>query len=151
MEIELERLDQALSEPENMKSAELWAEEVAARSFPDEEREWSEDKVEGRVTKLLTGYQISIKGDERRGYVVLRAENLSTGQEDKWSSLKKYIPSALDKACASLNKSGWKVTERSGGSYSLNVLAEISVDVLQTNAVDACVGVANCISGLKLK
>jgi len=110
--LELSRLLDALSDPSSVRSAELWAEELAARAcsrFTKETYGWNTDTLTAGVA-LQRGVMIELLGDESNHDVVLSVDwRVKEGQDR--SGIEKYLPGKCQRAEDALKKHGWIVTQ----------------------------------------
>lgn len=120
---ELSRLISAFKYPENVVSAELIAEELAARAM--QRYEWIPDELAARST-FPTGLQLLLNGDESTQKVELWVKWLHDSKNPH-SKVKKWVPAANDKAKSVLRQAGWSVTESTNtSSYEVAIVAEAS-------------------------
>ena len=136
---ELGRLRAALASPERVVSAELLAEEIAARCGRD--YKW-DDETATATMQLPSGLTIRIAGDESDRLVLLRLNWSSSGQEER-KQVGKWLAPATERCVGLLTKSGWRIRTR-------NVQAPRSValeaTLLTTSAASSLSSVAEIIS-----
>ena len=141
---ELERLREALTKPQTVESAELLAEELAARSF-DQPYKWSSDEFAARID-LPTGLSVAIRGDERRKVVEARVEWMRTDPSSHYSKVTKWLPRASEQAYSILSKARWKVCPGAKAGYTGGTTATIETRALRadistsTEAIRAAMG-----------
>ena len=105
---ELERLDDAFLDPTKVVSAELLAEEIAARS--DRIYEWNDDLATA-VIQLVSGLVIRITGNESDRLVVINLNWSSSGTQER-KQVGKWLTPATDRCMKMLWASGWQVITR---------------------------------------
>ena len=101
---ELERLRATLSGPEKIVSAELLAEEIAARS--GRHYRWDDDRSTA-LMELPSGTTVRIMGNESERAVVLTLNWASSGQHER-KQVGKWMAPATERCCALLKRAGWK-------------------------------------------
>ena len=102
---ELERLYDSLQDPLEVISAELLAEEIAARSNRD--YEWDDDRATA-VVRLVSGSVIKITGNESDRVVVINLAWSRSGKEEH-RQVGKWMAPAVDRCVKALKGSGWKI------------------------------------------
>ena len=105
---ELGRLRAALVSPRTVASAELLAEEIAARCGID--YEWN-DEAAAAIMQLPSGLTIRIAGDESDRLVLLRLNWSSSGQQER-KQVGKWLAPATERCVGLLRKSGWRIRAR---------------------------------------
>ena len=86
-----------------MNSAELVAEEIAARVDPS--YDWSPDFL--RATRVFpSGTKFEIEGDEIEGEILIRLSWMNNGDRD-WRDVSKWMKGAVEKSLATLKRSLW--------------------------------------------
>jgi serine/threonine protein kinase len=120
---ELKRLLDALRRPTDVSSAELVAEEIAARSGIDK-YDW-DDKQLSIVSDFGTGLVVTISGDESGQEVVLKLERRSTESTNR-NKLGELITRAKNNVEGVLASAGWAV-RHTVGQGMLTTTATISV------------------------
>ena len=113
---ELGRLRAALVSPEEVVSAELLAEEIAARCGKD--YKW-DDATATAIMQLPSGLTVGITGVESDRRVLLRLNWSSSGQQER-KQVGKWLAPATERCVALLKKSGWRILTK-------NVQAPLSV------------------------
>lgn len=108
---ELDRLKCALEDPGRVRSAELIAEELFARSigFP---YAWDDHRL-AAVNEYPTGLSVRVIGDEAKREVGIEIvwQQIGTFQYD---SISKWVPGAVGQVRSLLTKDGWQLTSQSG-------------------------------------
>ena len=102
---ELERLGNAFLDPAKVVSAELLAEEIAARS--DRIYEWNDDQTTA-VVQLVSGAVIRITGNESDRVVVVNL-NWSRSGKQEHKRVGKWMAPAADRCVKELKASGWQI------------------------------------------
>ena len=102
---ELERLGNAFLDPAKVVSAELLAEEIAARS--DRIYEWNDDQTTA-VVQLVSGAVIRITGNESDRVVVVNLNWSRSGQQEH-KRVGKWMAPAADRCVKELKASGWQI------------------------------------------
>ena len=105
---ELERLRATLSGPERIVSAELLAEEIAARS--GRQYYWDDDRSTA-LMELPSGTAVRIMGNESERAVVLALDWSNSGQHER-KQVGKWMLPAAERCCDLLRKAGWKKVAR---------------------------------------
>ena len=105
---ELRRLCDAHTSPDDVSSAELLAEEIAARC--GREYEWDSNSATA-IMRLASGLQVSIAGDETGRQVVSSLGWESSGQEER-KKVGKWMKAAAQRCDALFRKAGWQVRVR---------------------------------------
>ena len=108
IESELGRLLQAVLSPASVRSAELLAEEVAARCSFTKEYEWNADSLSA-IKDQPSGLRLEVQGDETRRRLIVSMNSGDPGVQAK--KLGKWIKPALGNARAILQSHGWKIEE----------------------------------------
>ena len=106
---EVERLNAAFLDPTAVASAELLAEEMAARSR--REYEWDDDRGTATID-LASGLVIRIAGDESGRVVAVNFNWSSTGEHDR-KRVGKWMTGATERCVAALKRAGWRVKTKS--------------------------------------
>jgi eukaryotic-like serine/threonine-protein kinase len=139
---ELSRLREATLDPDSVRSAELWAEELIAHAVGDE-YEWNPDTLEA-THQTPTGWSTTTKGDEASGEVILSSSWLHKGQQNR-REVAHYVKTAVEKATALLKKSGWQIRSSNYESQSLLIVATLPVEGLSAICEKASKGLAQHI------
>ena len=105
---ELERLGHAFLNPTKVVSAELLAEEIAARS--GRTYEWNDDLVMA-VFQLVSGSVITITGNESDRCVVISLNWSSSGKQER-KHVGKWMVPATERCVKRLRASGWRIRTR---------------------------------------
>jgi len=128
---ELQRLHDAEKKPTQVESAELLAEEIAARSDFPNNYQWDPDSLKA-FTVLASGATVSVRGLEVDRKISVEMRWAETGLEDR-RRVRKWIPKACDQASSLLRKAGWKVRIDRASDW-LAVEGEIDVKVARSNS-----------------
>ena len=102
---ELGRLFDAFRNPAEVVSAELLAEEIAARS--DRVHEWDDERATG-VVELVSGAIIKINGNESDRLVVVHL-NWSRSGKQEHKKVGKWMAPAADRCVKILKTAGWQI------------------------------------------
>ena len=121
---ELERLSDAFVDPTEVVSAELLAEEIAARS--GRIYEWNDDLATA-VVQLISGLVIRITGNESDRLVVVNLNWSSSGKQER-KQVGKWMTPAMDRSVKVLKASGWRIRIRNIQRLQSMVL-EATLDV----------------------
>ncbi len=149
IERELERLLVATTQPDQVQAAELWADELAARSWGIENYKWSHDGLLARKV-FANGVGITLRGDENARTVFLESSWSSAG-EDNWRNVGKFLQSAAERSVSILKSGAWQEVRKERGEKSLRIEAKIPVNVLQSGRMsDASRGVSDLANALSL-
>jgi hypothetical protein len=149
METELKRLQDAVEWPMRVRSAELLAEELAARSTIMEGYEWDENWCRATVA-LPGGIGLSIRGDDPRGRVRLTLSRLETGVEE-WKRRGKFVVPAAKVAVDKLQSARWKVAPPQIDRETVHVEADVDVDWASNNLDTLVGGFDDACSGLRFQ
>jgi eukaryotic-like serine/threonine-protein kinase len=126
----LKQMQAAIGGPSNVLSAELFAEEIFARSNEGARiYTWDVDRLAGAF-EIRTGFRVEIRGDESLKEVCFVCEWMNTGDR-QFESVRKYIGPATDSVEAALRAGGWVITFRDTVSSSVRITACISVAKLR--------------------
>ena len=127
---ELQRLRDAVLNPNSLRSAELVAEEIAARCEFSPEYEWDSDQLSA-VAEAASGVMLKIRGDESERSVFISISWGLPGVQGR-RHLAKWVEPATVKSCDILSSSGWRI-ENSRTNYAhIDITASISVqDILR--------------------
>lgn len=101
---ELCRMREAELDPASVQSAELWAEELAARAFSRRYR-WDSDTY--TACHEISGIKVEVVGNELTQTVSVRFAWLRVGGEHH-QQVRKWLPKAQDKIDAIFRRSGWR-------------------------------------------
>ncbi len=130
IEIELDRLCEALLLPDKVQSAELWAEEITRRAFPDKDYDWNPDKFEAKFN-FPNSLSVSIIGNEIYRNVTSEFGWAFSGDSER-RTLDKYLPKIRDQIKSILRKCGWQVDD-SASQRSWWLKATVDVEKLKEN------------------
>jgi serine/threonine protein kinase len=134
IERELQRLHETVNNSATVNSAELWSEEIAARSDIARSYTWDQDALTA-TARLASGIEISLRGRETVRLVELRIGWSSFGAEDR-KKLGRYIGKAADQAAAALRRGGWDVDTPDTTAQSLFVSARVQIEQLRGPSAD---------------
>jgi hypothetical protein len=121
---ELERLYDAVDDPDSVSSTELLVEEIAARTGVFASYDWDPDKV-GAVRSLVSGMRIELVANLEEQRICLRLEWTSTGSEER-RNLGKYVRANGKGAADRLKSGGWARTESEIDSRSVVITSSIA-------------------------
>lgn len=127
---ELGLLQSALLNPDSVTSAELLAEEIAARSQELDNYGWEETN-RAIHKEFLNGRTIELFGDEVASKVIMHLIWEDKGRAT-WQNIYKKMQNHLNAAIATLKKVGWKVQFESG-DRTFSIKASISKDRILSN------------------
>jgi len=122
---ELQRMLTAVLSPESVKSAELVAEEIAARCEFASEYIWNDDKCAAIVEKT-SGIRLELRGDESKRVIrIFLAWGLPgvRGHE----GVGKWIGPAMEAAVAILKKGGWQIEQSEYKYASIRIQGYLGV------------------------
>ena len=126
---ELERMMDVLSQPDQVVSAELIAEEITARM--GREYRWS-DNTGSAIIRLVSGLVISVSGDESRRLIILNLNWSTSGRQER-KKVGKWMPSAVQRSKQLLRSSGWRI--RTTNIHPLqSVVIEASLTISQASS-----------------
>jgi eukaryotic-like serine/threonine-protein kinase len=134
---ELQRLKEALTRPNSVDAADLWAEELAARSDIFTDYIWDLNKLTASKA-LPTGVNVQLRGNESTRAVDLEVTWATTGVED-WKRIGKWIPQAKESCVSVLKSVGWTVTTAEADRTTMAVTAAAPVEAVR-RAVDNYAG-----------
>jgi len=109
IEGELQRLQNAVMNPESVESAELVAEEIAARCRFMDGYSWNDDNTMAKK-ETASGVVLEVTGDESNRLVRVGLSWGLPGVRGK-ESVGKWIPQCMDAAVGILKKGGWNIEE----------------------------------------
>lgn len=130
IEGELLRLYEAYKTPGEVRSAELWAEEIAARICKNG-YEWNGDAATA-VLAFPGNLSVEVMGSESKQEVSVLVRWVSDGAF-KHSKVSQWIKSISPKVGNVLKLGGWTVTTNSGGAATLDVNTTMKVRQLIVN------------------
>ena len=110
IEGESQRLLNAVEHPDSVNSAELIAEEIAARCHFMDGYSWDDDRVMA-IKETPAGINLCIIGDESDRVVRIDLSWGLPGVHGQGESVGKWIPHRMDTAVAILKKGGWAIEE----------------------------------------
>ncbi len=119
---EIFRLTEALR-PDRVKSAELIAEEVIARTHHGHGYSWNADKFEAEVAQN-NGVTVLLQGREADAKLRLKLSWLSRSRNAK--NVGKFLKPAGDRVTATLRKAGWTDVHADVGPQQLTIDASFS-------------------------
>ena len=121
---ELQRLRQSVLTPQSTQSAELVAEELAARCEFSQGYSWDSDQL-AAVRELSSGVRLEIRGDESERKVYVSISYGIPGVQG-WESVAKWIQPALNNAEGILRSSDWDIEDARSNYAHLSLTASIS-------------------------
>ena len=134
IEDELERLQEALANPESVQSAELWADELAARVEyrlgTGKTYDWNQDRGVA-VFQFASGVELRIVGNEVERRVNAWITWTRSGVRE-YKKIRKYLPAKCNKAIAELKRGGWHLSESKKNIDVIYYEAGMSVDMIRT-------------------
>lgn len=149
--LELKRLRNALTAPNLVVSAELWAEEIAARAcsqFGQGSYDWDPSGFTATIA-LPRGVCIELAGDEKKQAVGLRIHWMARDGQDP-AGIEKYLPGKCDRAQASLKKHGWRIEHLSQATlYAASFEAFKVIPALRADCARAVAGVCEAADHLR--
>lgn len=104
---ELERLREAVLNPKAVESAEMIAEEIAARTDVLSHYQWDADQAHVSV-ELPTGLGVALFGDEAKRSLILQLNWISTGMQP-WKQVWRWVPEAAKTTKDILESSQWSI------------------------------------------
>lgn len=110
IESELQRLLRAVEHPDSVSSAELVAEEIAARSKCMEGYIWDDDRL-AAITETPSGIRLCIMANESEQAIQFELSWGRPGVHGRGESVGKWIPARMGNAVDILKKGGWTVKE----------------------------------------
>jgi len=150
---ELERLQEALLNPESVESAELWAEELATRVEHQldvtKTYTWNQDR--GVATfRFASGVELRIGNNEAERRVKAWINWMSAGNQE-YKRIYKYLPGKCEKATARLKKCGWRVLESKHNINMVHYGVEMSVSRISERIDEAVEALSNTASEFEFK
>jgi serine/threonine protein kinase len=134
IEGELQRLSIAHEYPSSVVSAEMFAEEMFARSTYAKEYEWIEGALCARII-LPSGLEISVTGDEAKSELLMKIRWSSGGDYNR-RRVTKWLPEAGRKVSDLLTGHKWRVEGSSAWGEQVDLSASIAIPNL-SNRLDA--------------
>ena len=123
---ELQRLQSVESDPSAVDSAELLAEEIAARCDSPTPYRWDSERLEAAMS-LPGGVELHFVAKETESRVVLEIVWSKTGSED-YKNVQKWLVPRLDAATSALRRNGWSITsQHRDGSQRITVNASVLI------------------------
>ncbi len=122
---ELERLLEALMNPDQVESAELIAEEIISRTKTPYEYQWNCDKLEA-VIDFKSGARISLIGHESKKQIRLCINWVYAGGSTQ-KQLSKKIAGSFDDIKRQLNAARWSIEDKSKSGRVINFVAHLDV------------------------
>jgi hypothetical protein len=145
---ELKRLREAHESPMSVRSAELVAEELLARTNLTEYR-WDSDRLAGSI-QLASGVEITVGGLESRREVGIRATWTTRGDQ-KWKSVAKWVPQACEKAQSVLRKSNWENVQQEQSAANIVVSGSAPAERVLTQLDSYAESLRSVATSLELK
>ena len=140
---ELERLFDAFLNPTEVVSAELLAEEIAARS--NRVYEWNDDLATA-VIPLVSGAIIRITGNESDRLVGVHV-NWSRSGKQEHKQVGKWMAPAADRCVKMLKSAGWKIrTKNVQPPHSMVLEATLTVPLAASNLIKQA-GAVSTVAG----
>lgn len=134
IEDELERLQEALVDPKSVQSAELWADELAARVEhrlgTGKTYDWNQDRGVA-VFHFASGVELRIGGNEIERRVKAWISWTRSGVHE-YKRIRKYLPVKCDKAIAELKRGGWHLSKSETNIDVIRYEIGISVNMVRT-------------------
>jgi eukaryotic-like serine/threonine-protein kinase len=132
IEGELDRLSQALCRPGDVNSAELIAEEIASRcDYITSHYQWNIDRFIAEA-EIRPGFSVKLIGREVDKEVGLEL-NWSNAGESNFEGVRRFLPTATDKAMAELRAGQWSAVHRDMGIAGVRLSAKLKIDALHPN------------------
>jgi len=149
---ELVRLSNALRGTSHVDSAELIAEEIAARADSlAGSYKWTDDALTAEI-EIKSGYTIRIVGNESDKKVQLAMSWMHTG-DHQFDSVRKYIKPAAEKAASALRRGGWHVWDQNiiAGACRVNAELDLRNTSFGSSALDRLAsGLSEAAAALRL-
>jgi len=145
IEDELERLQKALVHPEAVQSAELWADELAARVEgrlgTGKTYIWDQDRGVA-VFSFASGVELRVSGDEVGQQVRAWVTWTSRGDQEH-RRIGKYLPTKCERALAGLRRGGWRLSDSKRSMDMVRYEAVMSVGMIRTRIDQATAALVN--------
>jgi eukaryotic-like serine/threonine-protein kinase len=138
---ELENLKVAVADPENLHSADLWAEEVLASVLVGMHYSWN-DATESGTVFMPSGIGASVKGNHRQESVEFEIGYSDRGMRER-SALAKYLGPAVENSERILKSGGWKILDRRHSAAEASVRSSISLGALKGSTRQAALATAS--------
>ena len=125
IQAELQRLHKAVLEPGSTESAELIAEEIAAKCEFTKDYEWDRESL-AAVKETSSGLRVEFRGDESERRVVVGLSWGTPGVQTK-AHLGKWIEPRMETVRDHLNSFGWRVEDATARYAYITIDASLSV------------------------
>ena len=125
IQAELQRLHKAVLEPGSTESAELIAEEIAAKCEFTKDYEWDKESL-AAVKETSSGLRVEFRGDESERRVVVGLSWGTPGVQTK-AHLGKWIEPRMETVRDHLNSFGWRVEDATARYAYITIDASMSV------------------------
>lgn len=125
IEGEVLRLQEAFTKPKAVRSAELWAEEIAAR-ISDLRYDWDNDKNCATI-RIPSNLVITLNGSESKRDINVGIRWVADGS-GKHSKVTKWIRESASRVYSILKPLGWTVSTNNASAGTLDMTAVITVD-----------------------
>jgi len=126
---ELERLREAVNYPSQVSSAEMVAEEIAARCDCISNYSWDFDKSLAFI-ESPSGLTIKLGGNEAQRKIEIEISWENRGY-DNWQKISKYLPDRFSAAKELLKKENWHIDSESKAARTFSIRS--SLDISNTN------------------
>jgi hypothetical protein len=127
---ELQRLNEAHNGPQNVNSAELFAEELVSHcTSVAADYRWDPDGLSASV-ELRSGFTVKVVGDETKRLVYVYVQWLHTGDRN-FENVRKFIGKATDQCYSELKRGGWRISDKQVTASSCRIDAEITLSDLR--------------------
>ena len=143
---ELRRLTEVAQDSRAQFSADLVAEEIAARLRVGQGYVWNEDIV-GADIELASGLRLRICGDDPRSLVSLAVHWAAGGTEPR-KQVGRWLPEATQAASSYLRAGGWRIEDSSRQGQTIHLSAVAPYQKLLED-LDSAAGVVDKV-GYKL-
>ncbi|MDD5339324.1 MAG: protein kinase [Dehalococcoidales bacterium] len=132
IEGELHRLSDVCENPNAVESAELIAEEIAARCGFMKDYSWDEDKTMAKK-ETASGTELCIIGDESHRAVRIDISWGLPGVHGRGEGVGKWIPQHMTTASDILVKGGWKIEEQENKWAKTSISGSIETSKIKTS------------------
>ena len=126
IQAELQRLHKSVLEPGSTESAELIAEEIAARCEFTRDYEWDSESL-AAVKETSSEVRVEIRGDESERRVVIELSWGTPGFQVK-AHLGKWIDPGMEAVRDNLKNFGWRVEQASARYAYISIAASLPVN-----------------------
>ncbi|MGI8413707.1 MAG: protein kinase domain-containing protein [Solirubrobacteraceae bacterium] len=123
IEHELELLQSALHAPASIQSADLLAEELAARSYSLRDYVWNADRAEA-VREAATGLRVAVGANLNKDDLVATVSYVDDGRRHR-ATLGKYVGDAASSLAEQMKAAGWRITSREASYADFSVIGRI--------------------------